>query len=158
MGLGRVGRAVTAVLAAGPQVQAVVVCGRNKELREDLVGRGEPPWRLSVLGWTDDMPGWMTAGVVVGNAGGATGLEALACGCPLVMFDLIAVHGRANAQLMASAGVAVLAQWPAELTAAIRRLITDPMARGGQAAMALAASAGLRREDDLAGLAAMAGR
>jgi hypothetical protein len=59
---------------------------------------------------------------------------------------------------MASAGVAVLAQSPAELTAAIRRLITDPTARSGQAAVALAASAGRRREDDLAGLAAMAGR
>jgi UDP-N-acetylglucosamine:LPS N-acetylglucosamine transferase len=159
LGLGRVGRAVTAVLAAGLEVQAVVVCGRNEELREELAGRGEPPWRLSVLGWTDDMPGWMTAAdVVVGNAGGATGLEAVACGRPLVMFDPIAGHGRANAQLMASAGVAVLAQSPAELTAAIRRLITDPTARGGQAAAALAASAGRRREDDLAGLAAMAGR
>jgi UDP-N-acetylglucosamine:LPS N-acetylglucosamine transferase len=112
-----------------------------------------------VLGWTDDMPGWMTAAdVVVGNAGGATGLEALACGRPLVMFDPIAGHGRANARLMASAGVAVLAQSPPELTAAIRRLITDPTARGGQAAAALAASAGRRREDDLAALAAMAGR
>ena len=35
---GRVGRAVTAVLAAGPEVQAVVVCGRNEGLREELAG------------------------------------------------------------------------------------------------------------------------
>ncbi|HJY57601.1 MAG TPA: glycosyltransferase, partial [Streptosporangiaceae bacterium] len=159
LGLGRVGQAVTAVLAAGPQVQAVAVCGRNEELREELAGRGAPPWRLSVLGWTDDMPGWMIAAdVVVGNAGGATGLEALACGRPLVMFDPIAGHGRANAQLMASAGVAVLAQSSAELTDAIRRLIADPTVCGGQAVAALAAAAGRRREDDLAGLAAMAGR
>jgi len=57
-----------------------------------------------VLGWTDDMPSWMTAAdIVIGNAGDATGLEAMACGRPVVMFDPIARHGRANAELMASA-------------------------------------------------------
>jgi UDP-N-acetylglucosamine:LPS N-acetylglucosamine transferase len=112
-----------------------------------------------VLGWTEDMPGWMTAAdVVVGNAGGATGLEAVASGRPLVLFDPIAGHGRANAQLMASAGLAVLTRSPAELTAAVRRMIRDPAARAGHAAAALAAAAGRRREDDLAVLAAMIGR
>jgi UDP-N-acetylglucosamine:LPS N-acetylglucosamine transferase len=159
LGLGRVGDAVSAVLAVGPGVQVVVVCGRNEALREELAGRGEPSGRLRVLGWTEDMPGWMTAAdVVVGNAGGATGLEAVASGRPLVLFDPIAGHGRANAQLMASAGLAVLTRSPAELTAAVRRMIRDPAARAGHAAAALAAAAGRRREDDLAVLAAMIGR
>src|SRR6476646_10341596 len=82
----------------------VVVCGRNERLRRELAARGEPPDRLRVLGWTDDMPGWITASdIVIGNAGGATGLEAMACGRPVIMFDPIAGHGRANAELMASA-------------------------------------------------------
>lgn len=42
LGLGRVGRAVTGVLAAGPEVQAVAVCGRNEELREELAARPGP--------------------------------------------------------------------------------------------------------------------
>jgi UDP-N-acetylglucosamine:LPS N-acetylglucosamine transferase len=159
LGLGRVGDALSAVLAVSPGVQVVVVCGRNEALRQELAGRGEPPGRLRVLGWTEDMPDWMTAAdVVIGNAGGATGLEAVACGRPLVLFDPIAGHGRANAQLMASAGLAVLARSPAELTAAIRTMIRNPAARAGHAAAALAAAAGRRREDDLAELAAMIGR
>jgi UDP-N-acetylglucosamine:LPS N-acetylglucosamine transferase len=157
LGLGRVGGAVTAMLAAAPEVLAVVVCGRNEALRRELAGAGHPPARLRVLGWTDDMPGWMIAAdVVVGNAGGATGLEALASGRPVVMFDPIPGHGKANAELMASAGLALLARTPAELTVTIRGLAGDPGARTRHAAAALAAAAGRRREDDLAELAALA--
>jgi len=159
LGLGRMDRGVAAVLTAGPQVQAVVVCGRNEALRAELAGRPEPPEQLLVLGWTDDMPVWMAAAdVVVGNAGGATGLEAMACGRPLVLFDPIAGHGRANAELMAAAGLAKLASSPAELTAAVRGLADDHAARGQRAAAAVAAAGGRSREDDLADLVGLAGR
>ena len=65
LAFGRLDRAVTAVLAAGPDVQAVVVCGCNEGLRRELTARGEPPDRPRVLGWTDDMPSWMTAADIV---------------------------------------------------------------------------------------------
>jgi UDP-N-acetylglucosamine:LPS N-acetylglucosamine transferase len=168
LGFGRVDDAVSALLSAGPGVQAVVVCGRGDRLRAELTARGEPPGRLRVLGWTDDMPGWMAASdVVLTNAGGATGLEAVASGRPVIMFDPIAGHGRANATLMASAGLARLARSPAELAEIIRGMAAG---RAGQAAPAGAGAAGpggpggpagpagRRREDDLAELAAMAGR
>jgi diacylglycerol O-acyltransferase len=155
---GRVDAAVTALLAAGPQVQVVAICGRNDRLRAQLSTSGEPPGRLRVVGWTDDMPSWITASdVVVANAGGATGLEALACAVPLIMFQPIAGHGKANAALMTSAGVAVLAWSPAELTAVVRRLAADPAERA-DLERALQAGQGHRRpEDDLADLAAMGG-
>jgi len=157
LAFGRVGRAVTAMLTAGAEVQIVVVCGKNERLREELAGRGAPPSRLRVLGWTDDMPRWMTAAdVVVGNAGGATGLEAMACGRPVIMFEPIAGHGRANARLMAEAGLAVLAETPAELTVIIGRLASDPHAAAELAGLALARAMDRRCEQDLADLVAMA--
>jgi UDP-N-acetylglucosamine:LPS N-acetylglucosamine transferase len=156
LGFGRVDRAVTALLAAGPGIQAVVICGQNQRLRQELTARGEPPGRLRVLGWTDDMPGWMAASdVVLTNAGGATGLEAVASGRPVVMFDPIAGHGRANAALMAEAGLARLARSPDELTGIIRELAAGRAARCGPDPVR---PPGRRREDDLAGLAAMAGQ
>jgi UDP-N-acetylglucosamine:LPS N-acetylglucosamine transferase len=159
LGFGRVGRAVTALLEAGPGIGVVAVCGRNERLRRELAARGEPASRLRVLGWTDDMPGWMAAAdVVVGNAGGATGLEAVASGRPLIMFEPIAGHGRANATLMAEAGLAVLAWSPAELTGAVRRLAGDPGAVAGLADAALARATDRCREQDLADLAATAAR
>jgi UDP-N-acetylglucosamine:LPS N-acetylglucosamine transferase len=158
LGFGSVDRAVTAVLAAGPQVQAVAICGRNERLRAQLEGRPEPAGRLRVIGWTDDMPGWVTASdVVVTNAGGATALEAVASGRMVIMFEPIAGHGRANAALMTSAGLARSAGSPAELTAAIRRLSSDPAARA-ELESRLTETADRRREDDLAKLAAMPGR
>jgi diacylglycerol O-acyltransferase / wax synthase len=159
LGFGGVDRAVTALLAAGPQVQVIAICGRNELLRTQLAARGEPSERLLALGWTDDMPGWMTASdVVVTNAGGATALEAVASGRPVIMFEPIAGHGRANAALLASAGFALLAASSAELTGTVRRLTADPVARAAQARPALAQVADRRREDDLAALAAMPGR
>jgi diacylglycerol O-acyltransferase / wax synthase len=157
-GFGGVDRAVTAMLAAGPQIQVIAICGRNERLRARLAGRGEPAGRLRVIGWTDDMPGWLTASdVVVTNAGGATALEALASERPLIMFEPIAGHGRANAALMTSAGLALTASSPAALTAAVRRLASDQAALAGLESR-LAQGRRRRREDDLAKLAAMPGQ
>jgi UDP-N-acetylglucosamine:LPS N-acetylglucosamine transferase len=156
LGFGRVDQAVTALLAAGPGIQVIAICGRNEALLEQLTARGEPAGRLRVVGWTDDMPGWMTASdVVVTNGGGATALEAVASGRPVVMFDPIAGHGRANAALMASAGLAWLAGSPAALTGTIGGLARDPAGCAEQAGVALAGAGGRGLEDDLARLAAL---
>ena len=156
LGFGHPGHAVAAALAAGPDVQVVAFCGRNQALREQLARLGEPSRRLRVLGWTDDMPDWMTAAdVVISNAGGATGLEAVASGRPVIMFDTIAGHGRANASVMAEAGLAILASSVAGLTAAIRRLAREPDLRARHAERAVARATDRRREDDLAQLAAL---
>jgi hypothetical protein len=64
--------------------------------------------------------------VVVTNAGGATSLEALACGRAIVMYRPIAAHGKANAELMAAAGLAEVCDDEAELADAIHRLRTEP--------------------------------
>jgi WS/DGAT/MGAT family acyltransferase len=158
LAFGEVDRAVTALLAAGPQVQVIAVCGRNGHLRGHLAARGEPSSRLRVVGWTDAMQDWMTAAdVVVTNGGGVTALEAIACSRPVIMFEPIAGHGRANAALMASCGAALLPTSPRELTAVVSGLAADPVARAELAGAALAAAGNRRREDDLAALGAMPG-
>ncbi|HET9258224.1 MAG TPA: wax ester/triacylglycerol synthase domain-containing protein, partial [Pseudonocardiaceae bacterium] len=128
LGFGSIERAVGAALAAGPEICVVVACGRNEALRARLAARAGPaerlvPPRLIPLGWTTEMPALtIAADAVITNAGGATALEALACGRAVLMFEPIAGHGKANAELMARAGLASLCQGPAELAAAIRAL------------------------------------
>lgn len=156
LGFGRADRALAALLAV-PDAQVVIICGRNERLRSALAARDQSRGRLRIVGWTDDMPGWMAASdVVVGNAGGATGLEAAASGRPVIMFEPIAGHGRANADLMAEAGLALLAPSPPALTAVIRRLAAEPGAAARLAGAALARATGRRPEQDLADLAALA--
>jgi len=156
LGFGRVERTVAAILAAGPQVRAIVTCGRNRGLQRQLASRGWPPGRLRVTGWTDDMPTLMAAAdVVVSNGGGGTALEAMASGRPVLITDPVPGHGRDNATLMAAAGLAVLAPTPASLTSTVARLAGDA---GAVAALATAArdrATLRRREDDLADLAAL---
>jgi diacylglycerol O-acyltransferase len=141
---GAVDEAVDALLrAGGDRVQVVVACGRNDALRAALAGRPEAGDRLVALGWTDRMPEvTRAADVVVTNAGGATALESLATGRPVLMFRPIAGHGRANAAAMADAGVAVLCAHGPALGRALRRLLDDDAYRTGLADRAAEAAGG----------------
>ncbi|WP_326837915.1 WS/DGAT domain-containing protein [Amycolatopsis rhabdoformis] len=125
LGFGDVEGTVRELLAAGPDVVPVAICGRNEALQQRLERLAEP--RLRVVGWTDRMADYTIASdVVVTNAGGATGLEALACGRPVLMHRPIAAHGKANARLMAEAGLALVTEEQGELTAAVRALLAEP--------------------------------
>lgn len=127
LGFGDVEDAATELLDAHPEVVPVVVCGRNAQLLRRLQPLADEHPRLRLLGWTDEMPGYtIAADAVVTNAGGATGLEALACGRPVLMHRPIAAHGRANAQLMADAGLAIVCETDGELGDAVRDLIAEP--------------------------------
>ncbi len=132
LGFGSVERAVEAGLAAGPDLCVVVACGHNEALRARLVARAtlvgsSPAQRLVPLRWTSEMPALTAAAdVVVTNAGGATALEAVACGRAVLMFEPIAGHGKANAELMAQAGLATRCDGPAELIAALRGFAAQP--------------------------------
>ncbi|NKQ52177.1 glycosyltransferase [Amycolatopsis sp. K13G38] len=127
LGFGDVEDAARELLDAHPDVVPVVVCGRNTRLLERLRPLAERDPRLRPLGWTDEMPAYtVAADVVVTNAGGATGLEALACGRPVLMHRPIAAHGRANAALMQDAGLAMVCERDGELASAVRALIAQP--------------------------------
>lgn len=109
-GVGDVARTARDVLAAGC-VTPVVACGRNVRLRQRL--RAFPG---HVLGWVEDMPTLMRAvDVVVENAGGLTCQQSLAGGLPTVTYRPISGHGRANAQLLAEAGLTTYVTTAAEL-------------------------------------------
>ncbi|MFB9905953.1 WS/DGAT domain-containing protein [Allokutzneria oryzae] len=129
LGFGRAGGSVIELVTGVPEAVVVVVAGHNEVLRRELEARFACDQRVRVLGWTDDMAELMTAAdVVVTNAGGATALEALASGRFVLMHEPIAGHGRANAELMARAGLARVCAEPGELASAFQRLGTDPAA------------------------------
>jgi diacylglycerol O-acyltransferase / wax synthase len=96
---------VTTACAAATDVTVVAVCGRDETARARLQRLGIEPSTLVVYGWVDTMPTLVQAAdLVVTNAGGATALEALASGTPLVYASPIAAHGTANADLMTVSG------------------------------------------------------
>ncbi|MFJ8689352.1 MGDG synthase family glycosyltransferase [Micromonospora wenchangensis] len=99
-GAGDVETTVAEVGATG-WARPVVVCGRNTPLYDRL----RRDWE-HVFGWVDDMPTLMRAvDVVVENAGGLTCQEALSAGVPVVTYRPLPGHGRANAGILARAGL-----------------------------------------------------
>lgn len=131
LGFGGMVSAAGALLDAAPGTVALVVCGHNERLRRHLLREGDRGGRLRALGWVDDMPQlYAAADVVITNAGGATALEALACGRAVLMYRPIAAHGRANATLMEAAGLARIYDRPEQLRDAIRDLRQDPEGLG----------------------------
>ena len=127
LGLGGLEAVVDAVLAAGGDVRAVVLCGRDERLRARLGRRGLPSTRLVALGWTDRVPSLVAAAdVVLTTAGGMIASEALAAGRPVLFAAPVPGHGRAGARMTAAAGLGVVCTRPADVTAALRRLRAEP--------------------------------
>lgn len=101
----------------------IVLCGRDEELQARL--RRRP--RTRVVGWTSQMPEYLSAAdVVIDNAGGQTCREAHACGTPVVIFRPLPGHGRANALALERTGTARYARSRAELTALLRTPALPP--------------------------------
>lgn len=156
LAFGSVEDAVRTLLRADPLIYVVAVCGRNDQLRGRLAAGDEQQRRLRVLGWTDEMPTYMTASdVVVTNAGGMTAMEAVSCGRAVIMFQPIAAHGRANAALMADCGLAVLCRTPVDLAREARRLVDRPQLREILESAALEHARARNREDDLRAVAGL---
>ena len=105
---------------------ATVIClsGRDTELRKRLEERFEGETHLIVLGFTERMPELLAAADALVDASvGLTCLEALSCGCPIVVYGMPPGHSRMSAKQIARLGLAQLALKPAELTEALRRAV-----------------------------------
>jgi UDP-N-acetylglucosamine:LPS N-acetylglucosamine transferase len=126
-------------LAATGLVTPVVVCGRNEALAERLRAQGVE----HVFGWVDDMPGLMAAAdVMVQNAGAASTLEAFASGLPVATYRCLPGHGRANAEVLDDAGLAVWVREPGDLAGVLLELTSGLRGlRQRTAALALVAGA-----------------
>ncbi len=127
LAFGDVARACRAALDGGADV--LVSCGRDAAVRrrlETLAGEHPRGAALRVEDWIDD-PAAATrdCDAVVTNAGGATALEAVACGRRLLLFAPIPGHGRANAAVLEAEGLARVCPRPADLRAAVAEL-RDP--------------------------------
>lgn len=153
---GDVESAADALLGADPAVQVIVICGRNERLARRMRATAAKRCddRMLVLGWTDDMPGYIAAAdVVVTNAGGATALESIAAERVVLMYRPIAGQGRANAELICESGLALMCETAEELAITTARLCAQPAHRTTVERLAREQSRRRERADDLRELA-----
>jgi len=110
------------------RVQAIVVAGRNANLRRRLTERirGHED-RIKVYGFTDLVPLLLEASdLLVGKAGGLTSSEAMARGVPLVAFRPIPGQEERNCDYQQESGAAVRVHDLDELHFRLSHFLANP--------------------------------
>ncbi|MEJ7716058.1 MAG: glycosyltransferase [Thermoleophilaceae bacterium] len=124
--MGDLAGATEAVIALGGAT-AVVLTGRNAEVREELERRYAGQSRVRVLGFTEQMPDLLAgADALVHSTAGLTVLEAHCQGCPVISYGWGKGHIRANNRAFERFGLARVApdrraRWTAALREALAR-------------------------------------
>jgi UDP-N-acetylglucosamine:LPS N-acetylglucosamine transferase len=152
-GVGDLRGAVTSALDAGPDVHALVLCGRNARAQaalEDAFGQ-EP--RVRVMGFTDRMSDVLAAAdVLVHSTAGLTVLEALVRGARVISYGWGVAHIRLNNRAYVRFGLAdVVARAPALRPAIVRALASPRTPDLGYGKRPVAADLVLALVDDGAG-------
>jgi len=119
---------VQQTLRMGNDFQAVVVCGRNDQLKnqiEGLIAFNRDRYR--VLGYTNDMPDLIrTATLFVGKPGGLSSSECMAAGLPMVLIHPIPGQEVRNSDFLLEEGAAVRCNYQTTVGYKIDQLLAEP--------------------------------
>jgi processive 1,2-diacylglycerol beta-glucosyltransferase len=114
--------------------QAVVICGKNADLKEDLekqaaaIEAGSPGLTLRVIGFTDEMHRWMQmADLFIGKPGGLTTAECLASGLPMIIVAPIPGQEERNSDHLLEKGIALKCNEFTTLAYKLDNLLDDPV-------------------------------
>jgi len=131
---------VTSLSRALPELQIVVVCGRNERLKRTLDGFCLPPL-VRILGFVDNVPELMHAADFVISKGGPQSIcEALASHRPVIVTDLLPGQEAGNAAYVVRNGAGFYAPTTGDVLSATRRLLWDDALCARLSAAAAAAS------------------
>jgi processive 1,2-diacylglycerol beta-glucosyltransferase len=109
------------------EVQTIVLCGRNEELRGKVLSRVADNPRFCVLGFTDRMAELMKiSDLFIGKPGGLTTSELLACGLPLAIIQPIPGQEERNSDHLLEEGIAIKCNELTTLAYKVDRLLGDP--------------------------------
>jgi processive 1,2-diacylglycerol beta-glucosyltransferase len=104
--------------------QTIFIAGRNKSLEQQLhrICAMRPDWRA--LGWVNNMHEWMLAGdLLLTKPGGATVMEAAACGLPLLAFNPLPGNEERTCAWLEKWRVGIWLRSPAEISSTIEHLL-----------------------------------
>jgi processive 1,2-diacylglycerol beta-glucosyltransferase len=119
---------VARLLQMRHDVQGVVICGRNDELRHRLKEMlGPDTARFKVIGYTDKMQEFMKiSDLFIGKPGGVTTAEALACSLPMIIVDPIPGQEERNSDHLLEQGCALKSNELTTLAWKIDQLLDEP--------------------------------
>jgi processive 1,2-diacylglycerol beta-glucosyltransferase len=112
----------------GAPFQAVFIAGKNRKLEQQLrrLSGSQPNWR--VLGWVNNMHEWMLASdLLLTKPGGATVMEAAACGLPLLAFDPLPGNEERTCAWLERWRVGIWLRSPSEICSTTEYLLKNPL-------------------------------
>ncbi|MBD3270711.1 hypothetical protein GF376_04240 [Candidatus Peregrinibacteria bacterium] len=84
-----------------PNLNIIVVCGRDKELYPRLLKNYKDEKNLRIIGWTNQMPSYIkNSDLILTKAGGATVMECIAAKKPMIITQVIPGQEMGNAILI----------------------------------------------------------
>lgn len=118
---------VTQVMRMRSPFQAVVICGKNARLRQQIEALVVPQAeRFRVLGFTREMPDLMrVAALFVGKPGGLSSAECMAAELPMVIINPIPGQEERNADHLLEAGAAVRCNYRSTVGFKIDRILGE---------------------------------
>ncbi len=109
-GEGMIDKALIGQMKSGslpPNVQFIMICGRNRKLKDNLQKELEGRPNVLLKGYVEDIHEWMAmADVLMTKPGGLTTSEAMASRLPMLLFEPRLGQEQDNAQYLISAGAA----------------------------------------------------
>jgi 1,2-diacylglycerol 3-beta-galactosyltransferase len=124
VGSGRLRELVVALNAAYPDVQLLVVTGRNATLRNELLRLNLPSY-VRIYGFVDNMEQLMAASdVVVTKAGPGTLMEALVMRRPVVITEAVGMQERGNITFVIDRGLGAHSRHVRDIVQSVGDLMT----------------------------------
>ena len=113
--------------------QALVICGKKAELKEDLekqasaIEAATPGLTFRVLGYTNEMHRWMQmSDLYIGKPGGLTTAEAMASGLPMIIVAPIPGQEERNSDHLLEKGIALKCNEFTTLAYKLDNLLDEP--------------------------------
>jgi processive 1,2-diacylglycerol beta-glucosyltransferase len=131
-GVGPVEQLLQSLLKMRNKAQAVVICGKNEELKNHIDSLIEnipasAPLQISSVGYTTEMDSFMSAAdLLLGKPGGLTACEALAKGLGFIIVNPIRGQEERNADHLLEEGVAIRCNNLPVLAYKMDKLLDDP--------------------------------
>ncbi len=128
-GLGPYGKILRGLEPFSDSIQCFLVCGNNKKMKA-VLEKKQYPFPIKIFGFVDFMPLLMEASdFVIAKPGGATTVETLAKGVPMVVLHPIPGQESRNARFLKEHEAAYFLDRPDEIGALVKKLLEDKQAR-----------------------------
>ncbi|MBA1334828.1 MAG: hypothetical protein HPY66_0448 [Firmicutes bacterium] len=129
LGMGEVKEVFKSLIRSSLDIQIIVVCGKNRRLRDALQSIAPPSSKPSViLGYTEDIPKVMAASdLLITKPGGLTISEAMAMRLPIAIISPIPGQEERNAQYLMNSGMAIRFKSKDYVEGVIRQLLDSPV-------------------------------